>query len=79
MDRLQAVRELMANILGVSSERIAANTVQADIPEWDSVSHLNLMLSLEDAFGIRLGIEHIARLRSVGEILKHLETACPST
>jgi citrate synthase len=78
MDRLAAIRELIAGMLGISPDRVTAQTVQADLPEWDSVNHLNLMLGIEDSFGVRLSVDDMARLRSVDAMLKYLEGACPS-
>lgn len=40
----------------------------ADIEEWDSIMHINLVLSVEEYFGIRFGSAEVARLQSVGEL-----------
>jgi acyl carrier protein len=79
MDQLTTIRELLAGILGVSADRITAQTVQGDLPEWDSVNHLNLILGIEDAFGVRLDVDDMTQLRSVDAILKYVERACPSS
>jgi acyl carrier protein len=78
MDRFETIRDLMADLFGVPADRITTESSQDDIPEWDSISHLNLMLALEDAFGVSLDVEDIRRLRSVNAILKFVESACPS-
>jgi acyl carrier protein len=78
MDKLTTIRELIAGVLGVSPDQITAQTVQTDLPEWDSVNHLNLMLAIEDKFGVRLSLDDMARLRSVEAMSKFLERACPS-
>lgn len=36
-----------------------------DIPGWDSLGHMNLVVELESRFGITLGIDDIAMLDSV--------------
>jgi len=68
----------MALTFGIGAEQITTTTQQKDIAEWDSVGHLNLMLSLEDTFGIQLDVEEMARLTSVQGILDFLELKCGS-
>jgi acyl carrier protein len=36
-----------------------------DIPGWDSIAHMNLIVELESQFGITLGMEDIAVIDSV--------------
>ncbi|MDH3990385.1 MAG: acyl carrier protein [Gammaproteobacteria bacterium] len=47
---------------------IEADMTAADIEEWDSIMHINLVLSVEEYFGIRFGSAEVARLQSVGEL-----------
>lgn len=78
MQRSEQICEMLAATLGIGRERVSAGTRQADLPEWDSVAHLNLMLALEDGFGVRIEIEDMARLTSVAALVAHVETTCPS-
>ena len=41
----------------------------ADLPEWDSMSHLRLMLCIEKEFNIKIPIERIETLKSVAKIM----------
>jgi acyl carrier protein len=63
----------MAVTFGIEPDRINANSAQNQVPEWDSVAHLNLMLALEDTFNVRLTVQDMQRLTSVPDILRHLE------
>jgi acyl carrier protein len=40
-----------------------------DVPEWDSMTHIRLVLSVEKAFGTRFAASEIARLENVGELV----------
>jgi acyl carrier protein len=75
MNLPESVSSLIAMSFGISKDRISSSTRQADIPEWDSVGHLNLMLALEDTFGIRLDVDDMKRLTTVEAILNYLEEA----
>lgn len=79
MNHFSRVQEQIALMFGVPPEQITRDTSQGDIPEWDSVGHLNLMLAIEDTFNITLEIDHITHLTSVAAILDHLEKVCPLT
>ena len=70
---------MFADVLGVERSAIGPETAQADVPEWDSVGHLNLMLGLEERFGVTFDVDDLTRLTSVEAILAHLDRACAST
>ncbi len=40
----------------------------ADVPGWDSLSHMKLVLAIEQAFAIELTGDEIADLQSIGAI-----------
>ena len=78
MDTFIQLRTLMADILKVSEEDITPKTSQDEVKNWDSLQHLNIMLSLEQEFGLTLDVDDLARLNSVPAILKHINSTCPS-
>lgn len=41
----------------------------ADVPGWDSLQHLSLVLALEEEFGIMYSPEQIEAMRTVGDIV----------
>ena len=38
-----------------------------DVPEWDSLIHINLVLAVEKRFGVRFGVGEVEATRNVGE------------
>ena len=44
------------------------------VPEWDSLSHISLLLSIEDHYGIRFSLEEIGELSNVKSIVSALES-----
>lgn len=55
-------------------EDIDATCSQAACGAWDSLHHLNLVVELEDAFGVSFEPEEIATMKSVADIEKLLKT-----
>jgi acyl carrier protein len=41
----------------------------SDVPEWDSMSHIRLVLTVEKAFGTRFAASEVAGLENVGEFV----------
>ncbi len=44
-----------------------------DVPEWDSMSHVRLMLTVERAFDTRFAAAEIAGLKNVGELVSLIQ------
>lgn len=44
-------------------------TSAQDIEEWDSFSHINLVLGTEQEFGIKFKTSEVAQLANVGEFI----------
>ena len=44
-----------------------------DVDEWDSLSHIMVMVAVEQAFGVRFAITEIAELQNVGEMVALIE------
>ena len=65
----EKVVEILRQVLGVAD--LDATCSQDNCPQWDSLHHLNLVVELEDAFGVSFEPEEIARMKSV-EAIKQL-------
>jgi acyl carrier protein len=66
--------ELIQDTFGVPDIAITRQTVAEDIPGWDSTSHVVLILSIEDHFGITLDPE--MKLSDVGELADEVQRRC---
>jgi acyl carrier protein len=38
-----------------------------DVPEWDSLTHISLMVAVENAFGVRFRVGEVENAKNVGE------------
>lgn len=61
-------RKFIAEILGVDPSEIHDGHRREDCAQWDSFAHLNLMLALEQKFGVPLNDATIARYQSLEAI-----------
>lgn len=47
---------------------VAAGTVADDVAGWDSVSHVGLILAIEEDFGVMFDVESVGTFRNIGEL-----------
>lgn len=66
IEKLQA---LAADILEINAVTFQPETKQADIPEWDSLGHLRLMMAVEEAFNVKLSMVEIPTYNSVNLLM----------
>ena len=47
---------------------VSPDTTAEDVPEWDSLSHIRLVLTVQKTFNIKLSAAQTANLKNVGEL-----------
>ena len=62
------VRAIAADIFAVPPEAITPDTSPQTVESWDSVQHLNLVLALEEKFGIQFEPEEMEQMHTLGQI-----------
>jgi acyl carrier protein len=68
----EAVAELLAISLGRKVGRAELVSRESD-PKWDSLKHVQLILMLEEQFGVQFSEEEMGALRSSDEIVRAIE------
>lgn len=75
MDR--RFRDVIAAVLAIDANGISDADSPRTIPQWDSVTHLQLLLALEAEFGIQFSPEEMAQLSTIGLIRQRLANEVP--
>lgn len=70
MQYLSDIRRVMAVVMAVSADEIRPETVPNDLPAWDSLSHITLVVALEQELGICFTTAEIERMTKVAEICR---------
>jgi acyl carrier protein len=65
---------IFGSVLGLDASTLADDDGPTTISEWDSVTHLNLILAIEAEFGIQFETHEIPELLSVGKIRARLRS-----
>lgn len=66
---LSRLNQIFCQVFDNSDIRISETTSASDIPEWDSLMHIQLIVAVEKHFNIRFAPGEIEKLQSVGQFL----------
>lgn len=69
------IKQVMASTFGVPVGVIPDDARINELPEWDSLRHLELMLALETAFAVRISTDRMLELLSLEAIEDYLKGA----
>jgi len=53
---------------------LTPQTTAHDIKDWDSVNHINLIVAIEEDFGIKLKTAELESLKDVGEMARLIQS-----
>ena len=72
MDRneiFQKLNDIFIDVLDIEEVVLNEDTSADDIDEWDSLSHIQLIVTIEKAFGIKFTSKEIMSWKNVGEMV----------
>ena len=67
------IKNIMAQVFQVDAASIDASTSPESVERWDSLKHMQLIMALEDEFGIEFPDEVIPELLSYPAIVAQVE------
>jgi acyl carrier protein len=66
---LEAFRGVLEDVLDEQNLDIGESTTAKEVPGWDSLNHVRLLVGIEQAYGINFPIDSVERLENVGELI----------
>lgn len=48
---------------------VTEDMTAAEVPTWDSLSNINMIIAVEKTFGVKFSIKDVRNLKNVGELL----------
>jgi acyl carrier protein len=64
---------LITEALQADADEVTAHLNFGDLPQWDSMGHMEVMLLLEERYGVEVSADTIAALTSVEAISSYLK------
>jgi acyl carrier protein len=65
---LEAMNRIFVDVLGDPAIALTRATTARDIADWDSLTHMELVVAIEKRFGIKFSLPEVQHLANVGEM-----------
>lgn len=72
------VQDLVRDVLDQPELSLTPTTVARDVPGWDSIAMVNIILQAQKTFGIRFKSTEIDQLNNVGDFVARIEAKVPA-
>ncbi len=66
----ERVQAISADVFQVPASHINADSSPETLESWDSAQHLNLVLALEQQFGVQFEPEEMQKMTTVGAVVE---------
>lgn len=73
MDVLERVNEVFREVFDADDLTVTRNTTAPDVPGWDSLMHVRLVIAIEKAFRVRFASSEVASFKEVGDLIDALD------
>jgi acyl carrier protein len=73
MNVLSKMTGVFARVFDDETIQLLDATTAQDIPGWDSLTHINLIIEIEEEFDLKFTVDDIAGLKNVGEMVAMVE------
>jgi acyl carrier protein len=68
MDILTELNSVFRQVFDDNSLTVTRATTANDIDEWDSLTHMNLVVAVELKFGVKFALGELQSLKNVGDL-----------
>jgi acyl carrier protein len=65
----EQVQHIFQDIFDDPGLQVETETTANDVEEWDSLTHINLIVAIEKAFKIRFTTAEVTGMKNVGDLL----------
>jgi len=66
---LAQLTDIVRDVLNDETLTLTPETIAADVPEWDSFNHINIVAAAEVKFGIKFKTAELEQVRNIGEFV----------
>ena len=78
MDRasiFEKLTEVFQDVFDDDSIALTDDTTAADIEDWDSLTHITLLATVEEVFGMKFSMKAVQGMKNVGEMVDLIAAA----
>ena len=66
----ERLNKIFQNVFDEDRLAVRENTTAEDIDGWDSLEHINLIVAIEDDFGMKFSISEFTGMKNVGAMVE---------
>jgi acyl carrier protein len=74
---LERIQYIAADIFSLSANQITSTSSSETVEQWDSLQHLNLILALEEEFGVQFTPRDIENMLDIEAIISIIQEKLP--
>ena len=71
-EQLEILTEVFRTLFNNPELNLDDELVATDVPGWDSFNHINLIINIEEEFGVKFTNAEIEKMQNVGDLKKIL-------
>ncbi len=65
----ERLNKVFRDVFDDESIVVKPETTSADIEDWDSLEHINLVVAVEQEFGMKFNMKEVTTMKNVGEMV----------
>jgi len=73
-DTLPKVTSLIRDLFDEYEGPVTRDLTAMKVSQWDSLGHVQLMVLVEQAFGVRFSADQIGKFRNLGDLIDAIDT-----
>jgi acyl carrier protein len=77
-DTFERLTEVFRNVFNNDDLVISRQTTAREVPEWDSLMHVSMLLNVEKVFRVQFLSSEVSGLQSLGELTDLIESKLKS-
>lgn len=70
---IEKITEIFREVFGDNNIVITDEMTAADVENWDSLTHMQMITMVEDKLGIKFKLKELNRLKKVGDLISIVE------
>ena len=71
-EQLKILTEVFRTLFNNPELNLDDELVATDVPGWDSFNHINLIINIEEEFGVKFTNDEVSKMQNVGDLKKIL-------
>ena len=74
MTTLETLNQIFVMVFDDEDIKLTPDMTANDVDGWDSLSHVNLIVAVENKFGIKFNQKELLTFKNVGDLLNSIES-----